>query len=560
MDERIGPRAWRECYAHPGEWQQSFAPLAMTDMFAASVAEHGDRALVDFLGRQFSYRDIAAEARRFASGLQSLGLVKGDRVGLHLPNVPAYLPAFFGALIAGATAVDFSPFLTPAGLEAQLADSGTRLLVTLDVPALLPTAGRLLRESALEWLVVVRLSGQLPFWKGLGRRLLGRGDMAPLPGSSRVFEWSELQLDREPDAVAIDPLVDIAMLQYTGGTVGTPRGVMLSHQNLTANARQVEAIDPHAHRRDVALGVLPPGDAFANTCVLNRTVYDGGMIAMLPRFQAGKALATIERTRVTAMAGVPAMYEAMLADPAMATTDLSSLFTCICGGSPLDPLLKARFEKASGAKLVEAYGLAETAGAAVSNPFDGREGPGSVGHPLPGTDMLLLDLDEPGSPAAPGEPGELAIAGPQVMPGYWNRPETTAFADLEGHRWLRTGDAAAIDEDGYVHILGRIGDTIAVAGARVYPSQVEAVLLAHPAVREAAVVAAGGVGGRGETPRAFVVADPLAGASARDIAEWLNARVGQRERVDRVELRPSLPRTAAGKLDRKALRFEAAGG
>ncbi|HUD31059.1 MAG TPA: AMP-binding protein, partial [Novosphingobium sp.] len=449
MDERMGPKAWRDAYAHPCNWEQAFAPLAMTDMFAASVAGHGPRALVDFLGRRFTYDQIAAEARCFASGLQSLGIRKGDRVGLHMANVPAYLSAYFGAMIAGATVVNFSPLYSAAELRAQVADSGTRLLVTVDVPALLPTATEVLRTSSLEWLAVVRLSAQLPFWQGLALRLFGRGQITPIPGAATVFEWDELLLDRDPEPVAIDPEADIALLQYTGGTTGAPKGAMLTHQNLTANARQIEAIDPHAHQRDVILGSLPLFHVFANACVLNRTICNGGMIAMQPRFKAGQALAMVERTRVTALPGVPTMFQAMLDDRRIARTDFSSLFTCISGGAPLAAPLKARFEKQTGAKLVEGYGLTETAGVAATNPFDGREVPGSVGQPLPGTDLRLLDRDDPQRDAASGEAGELAIAGPQVMAGYWNRAGEDAFVTLEGRRWLRTGDVAVIDEDGY---------------------------------------------------------------------------------------------------------------
>ncbi|WP_404479508.1 AMP-binding protein [Novosphingobium sp. BL-52-GroH] len=424
-------------------------------MLAASVAAHDTRALVDFLGRQFSYRAIHAEARGFAAGLQSLGLGKGDRVGLCLSNVPAYLSAYFGAMMAGATVVNYSPFCSAAELEAQVADSGTRLLVTLDVPTLLPSAEQVLRGSTLEWLVVVRLSSQLPFWRGLGRRVFHRRDIATIPQAPNVFEWRELLLDREPDPVAIDPIVDVAMLQYTGGASDAPKGVMFSHQNLTANARQIEAIDPHAHLRDVILGVLPFFHVFANACVLNRTICNGGMIALLPRFHPRRALATIERTRVTAMPGVPTMYQAMLEDRRMVRTDLSSLFTCIAGGAPLPASLKTRFERTTGAKLVEAYGLTETAGVTATNPFDGREAPGSIGHPLPGTDLRLLARDDATRDAAPGEPGELAVSGPQVMLGYWKRTDADVFVENDGRRWLRTGDVATIDEDGYVHVLDR---------------------------------------------------------------------------------------------------------
>ena len=532
----------------------------MTEMFTASVAKYGDRVLADFLGREFTYRQIEAEARGFAAGLQSLGIGKGDRVGLYLPNLPVYLSAYFGALIAGATVVNFSPLYSVAEMEAQVADSGTRLLVTVDAATRLGTALRVFDGSALEWLVVTRLAPQLPFWRGAALRTVRRRHLAPVPAITGVIAWSSLLLDREPEPVAIDPLTDIALLQYSCGATGTPKGAMLSHQNLTANARQIEAIDPHSHARDVILGVLPLFHVFANACVLNRTVYDGGTIAMLPRFQPAQTLATIARAKATAMPGLPAMFQAMLDDPTMARTDFSSLFTCISGGVPLPAELKRRFEKESGAKLVEGYGLTEAAGVVATNPFDGPQRPGSIGHPLPGTDLRLLDKEDQTRDALPGEPGELAIAGPQVMLGYWNQPEAAAhaFFERDGKRWLRTGDVATIDEDGYVRIVDRRKDMIAVDGFKVSPSQVEAVLLRHPAVRDAAVL---GVPDpqRGEIPRAFAVVDPAGEVDAEAIADWVNARLGKHERVDRVVLRPSLPKTMVGKVDRQALRTEELG-
>jgi long-chain acyl-CoA synthetase len=556
----MGLKAWRERYAHPCDWQQDFAPMAMTEMFAASVAEHGERPLADFLGRRFTYRQIDGEARRFARGLQSLGLGKGDRIGLFLPNVPSYLSAYFGALMIGATVVNFSPLYSAAELEAQVADSGTRLLVTLDVPALLPTAAQVHRESSLEWLVVCRLATMLPFWKGLALRLFRPRDTMSVPVAADVFEWSELLLPGDPDPVSIDPLSDLALLQYTGGTTGTPKGAMLSHQNLTANARQIEAIDPHAHMRDVIVGVLPFFHVFANATVLNRTVCDGGMIAMLPRFDAGQTLATLQRVKATAMPGVPTMYQALLDHPDMARTDFSSLHTCISGGAPLPSPIKARFEAASSARLVEGYGLTEAAGVVATNPFAGADHTGTIGHPMPGTDLRLIDKDDPARDAAPGEPGELAVSGPQIMLGYWNRPDAAAnvFVEREGKRWLRTGDIAILDEDGFARIVDRSKDMIAVGGFKVFPSQVEEVLLGHPAVREAMVL---GVpeAYHGEVPRAFVVLEPNGSAGAEEIAEWLNARVGKHERVDRVVLRDSLPKTMVGKLDRKTLRAQVLG-
>ena len=559
MDLDKGPEPWRHRYAHPCIWDQDFPPLAMTELFAAVVAEHGERPLVDFFGRRYSYRAIMAEAKAFAAGLQAWGIARGDRVGLFLPNVPIYIPAYFGAMIAGATAVNFSPLYTAAELDAQIEDSGTRLLVTLDVPALLPTALRVLEDSSLERLIVGRLADQLPRLQGLALPLFKRGDLTPLPRDPRVTPWRDALSAADPAPVAVDPLHDLALLQYTGGTTGTPKGAMLTHQNLSANARQIVQIDPHSHERDSIVGVLPFFHVFANACVLNRTVLDGGCITMLPRFNAGQTLKALERVRATAMPGVPTMYQALLDHPDLAKTDFSSLRVCVSGGAPLPAPLKARFEHETGAKLIEGYGLTETSGVVSSNPYEGEERPGTIGHPLPATRLRLLDKEDPSRDAAPGEPGELAIAGPQVMQGYWNRPEAEAeaFALRDGERWLRTGDIALIDAEGYVRIVDRSKDMIAVGGFKVFPSQVEAVLLQHPAVKEVLVI---GVSDdyHGEMPRAFVVLQPDVRESADALRVWANARLGKHERIDAVMLRDSLPKTMVGKLDRKALRAEVA--
>jgi len=555
MERSPAPEPWRDYYAHPCAWDQQFARLAMPDLFAASVGQYGSRPLIDFYGRTYSYREVMAEAQAFAAWLQEEGFGKGDRVGLFLPNVPIYLSAYFGTLMTGATVVNFSPLYTPAELEAQVADSGARILVTLDSSALLPTALKVLRGSALEKLIVGHLANMLPTAKGIALRLFGRSQLTALPDQSDVREWRDCLSRAEPHPVEIDPLQDLALLQYTGGTTGTPKGAMLTHQNLTANARQIQATDPHKHERDVMVGVLPFFHVFANATVLNRTVLDGGCIAMLPRFDAGQCLKLIERVQATSMPGVPTMYQALLDHPAIAKTDFSSLRACISGGAPLPLQVKQRFEAATGAKLVEGYGLTETSGVVATNSYEGEERPGTIGHPLPATRLRLLDKEDPSRDAPPGEPGELAIKGPQVMAGYWNRPDASAEVFVDG--WLRTGDIAEIDEAGFPRIVDRSKDMIAVGGFKVFPSQVEAVLRENAAVKDAVVI---GVPDpyRGESPRAFVTLQDGAEDSGAQLKDWLNQRLGKHERVDEVVVRSTLPKTMVGKLDRKALREEVA--
>ena len=549
---------WLTHYAHGCDWRTQFAPLSLPDMFAHSAAAYPARSLVDFLGRQYSYDALYREAQAFAAWLQSTGIARGDRVGLYLPNVPIYVSSYYGAAMAGATLVNFSPLYTAEELAAQVRDSGTRLLVTLNSSALLPTAIRVLDDTPLERLVVGALGQMLPWSKRVLLAVLGRKAISAIPPRGDVVPWRQTVQPATPVPVAIDPQKDLALLQYTGGTTGTPKGAMLTHQNLTANARQVAAIDPQTGQRDMILGILPLFHVFANTCVLNRTVAGGGCIAMLPRFVAGQALKTLARVKATAMPAVPTMFQALLDDPAIARTDFSSLRICISGGAPLPLPLKARFEAATGARVVEGYGLTESAGVVSTNPYEGEERVGTIGQVLPGTRVRLLDREVPERDAPLGEAGELAVQGPQIMQGYWQRPEAaaSAFAQRDGQQWLRTGDVATIDTAGYIRIVDRIKDMIAVGGFKVFPSQVEAVLLQHPAVREALVI---GVPNdrMGEMPRAFVCLDPEAAAASGDeLRDWLNSRIGKHERVDAVVIRDSLPKTMVGKLDRKALREE----
>ena len=548
--------AWRSDYRHPGAWDAHFPPLSMVDLFDRSAAANGSRPLIDFLGRHYSYAETLDGANRVAAGLAALGYGPGDRIGLFLPNVPHYLAAYYGILKLGATVVNFSPLYTVGELAGQVADSGTRLLFTISASALLPTALRVLDESALERLVVGSVAGALPTGKSLLYRLFSRKDVARRPADPRIIAFSRLIANDGAHAAArIDPQNDVALIQYTGGTTGSPKGAMLTHQNLSANARQVHAIDPRPGMADRILGALPLFHVFANTCVLNRTVVSGGMMVLLPRFNAAQALAAVSRTKITAIPGVPTMYQALLDSPGLARTDFSQLRVCISGGAPLPPELKTKFEAATGARLIEGYGLSESAGVVAANPYEGDGQAGSIGQPIPATRIRLVDKEDPSRPAPEGEPGEIVIAGPQIMKGYWNRPDGDAevfITDTVGTRWLRTGDVGAIDAGGFVRIVDRLKDMIAVGGFKVFPSQIEAVLYAHPAVKEALVI---GIPDpyRGEHPRAYVTLNDGAGITGDALRDWLNPQLGKHERVDQVVVRLTMPKTMIGKLSRKDL-------
>jgi long-chain acyl-CoA synthetase len=546
---------WRTHYAHPGAWDRSFPPLTMPQLFEASVAAHPAAILSDFMGAQLSYAAVGLLVERFAVALAGQGVVKGDRVGLYLPNVPDYLVAYYGALKAGAIVVNMSPLYSLEELWHQVGDSGVRVIVTSDVPQLYATAKALLDARAVDRLIIGSVSEWLSPLKRVLFRLFKRKQIARIPAGDRhiirVRTMTAFALSEVPEApeVAIDPN-DVALIQYTGGTTGVPKGAMLTHQNLTANARQVHEIDPHQDMPDRIVGALPFFHVFANTCVLNRTVLTGGMIAMLPRFDAGQVLSTITRVKATSLPGVPTMYQALLDHPKMATTSFASLRVCISGGAPLSRALKERFEAATKAHVVEGYGLTESAGVVACNPYEGGDHDGSIGQPVPGTIVRLVDRDDPSRPAPIGEPGELVIEGPQVMKGYWGRPEANAETYVDNA--LRTGDVATIDADGFIRIVDRLKDMIAVGGFKVFPSQIETVLYRNDAVKEAIVI---GVPDRyhGELPKAFVTLNEGAKIDGEELRAWLNPQLGKHERVGQVEVRASLPKTLVGKLSRKEL-------
>ncbi|QKG70935.1 long-chain-fatty-acid--CoA ligase [Erythrobacter mangrovi] len=556
-------------YGHARPWNSSIKPELLHVIFARQAREVPDAPLVEFLGRSFTYRQLYSEARRFAAGLAERGISKGDRVGLFLPNVPTYVAAYYGAMMAGAVVVNFSPLYTVEELSHQVEDSGTKLLVTLDSPLLLPTATKVLDASSLQHLIVARLADSLPRLKSLALRTLGRRQLAPVPQRSDVLEWSDVLAEwnwvrwldgKEPD-LRVGTVTDLALLQYTGGTTGTPKGAMLTHGNLSSNAIQVDMLDPFDRAEsDIVLGALPLFHVFANTCVLNRTVVRGGCIVMLPRFEAGQVLKTITRTQPRAFPGVPTMFQALLDHPDFTRTDWSALRVCISGGAPMPGPLREKFESSTGVRLIEGYGLTESSGVVSTNPYQGLRKPGTIGQPIPATQVLLLDKEDPESLAPDGEPGELAVRGPQVMQGYWNLPEAqaTTFAEHNGEAWLRTGDVATIDDDGFLTIVDRIKDMIAVGGFKVFPSQVEAVLLEHPAIKEALVIGRPDAY-RGEAPAAYVTLNEGESVSGDELKAWLNAKVGKHERVEELVVREALPKTMIGKLDRKALRAEVLG-
>ncbi len=525
-------------------------------MFDDAVAAYGSRPCLDFLGRRWTYAETAALVARAASGLRRLGVAPADRVGLCLPNTPFAVVAYFAALKAGATVVNFSPLSVEDDLVAQATDSETTVMLAADLK---PSFGRvlsLLGRTPVRRVVACRFAHALRPIKATLFRLSQRKLLATVPrNDDRVITFDALTAGPADGADTAHPMPDdLAVLQYTGGTTGTPKGVMLTHANLTANARQVCAWFPRAvPGEEKALAVLPLFHVFAMTSAMNVTLAMGGEIVLLPRYDYRQLLGALRRCRPTMFPGVPTLFKALL-DKGIAAADLASIKVCISGGAPLPLEIKRAFEGRSRCVLVEGYGLTEASPVCCCNPVDGPGRDGTIGLPLPGVEVRICAPDAPDTPLPIGERGELQIRGPHVMRGYLGRPEETK-AVLSDDGWLRTGDVGAMDAEGYVTLVDRIKDLILCGGFNVYPRHVEEAIYRHPDVVAATVLGMPDAY-RGESVAAFVQLRPGSALSEAGLLAYLKDKLSSMELPRLVEFRAELPRTAIGKLSRKELRAE----
>ncbi|MBO0763547.1 MAG: long-chain fatty acid--CoA ligase [Hyphomicrobiaceae bacterium] len=560
--ERAGHEAsrypWLNRYPSQVDWHQRFRAGPVSAMLHAAVARHGNRTCTSFFGKTLSYREIGALVDRTAAGLQALGIKRGTKVGLLMPNCPAFIVYYFATLKAGGTVVNYNPLYSVDELAFQVRDSNTELMVTLDLKMLFDKVEALLRTGALKRAIVASFATQLPAPKSVLFKLFRAKEMAQPDRSAVrrnvVYDADMLAGAGEFRQPPIDPDTDIAVLQYTGGTTGAPKGAMLSHTNVTVNAAQSAAwASGLAEGHERVLAALPLFHAFAMTTVMNFGLRQGAEIVIMPRFILNDAMKLIDRTKPTVMPGVPTMFIAMLGHPRLGSFDLSSLKYCVSGGAPLPLDVKERFEAVTGCKVVEGYGLSEAGPVVTCNPPDGPVKAGSIGQPLPGTTVSLRDLADPTKEVALGEKGEICVKGPQVMMGYWRRPEETANQFVGD--FLRTGDVATMDEEGFIFIVDRIKDLIISSGYNVYPRRIEDALYEHPAVEEATVV---GIKDnyRGEAPKAFVKLRAGARATVDDLRKHLEGRISKIEMPAEIELRNTLPKTMIGKLSKKELRAE----
>ena len=552
----MSSKTWHRFYDPGVPPLLEFEDITLPGFLDRSAAEYPDATALIFLNRTMTYRELQADVDRFAAALARLGVGPGIRVAVQLPNLPQTMIAFYAALSLGATVVMTNPLYVEREIEHQWNDAGCTVAVVADF--LFDRRVAHIRETlAVEHYVIASIPDFLRFPLNLLAPLRLRRADPPLLASVKpgpgVHLMRSLMKQTAPDrprpAIAMD---DTALLQYTGGTTGVAKGAMLTHRNLSCNVQQVTAWFVDVRRGgEVMMGVLPFFHVFGLTVAMAFPLSVAGAVVLMPNPRdMPQLIASISKHRVTLFPAVPAMFNAIVNAQGVEKLDLTSVRSCFSGSAPLPPDILQRFEKMTGGKIVEGYGLTETSPVTHANPLDGRRKIGSIGVPLPNTDMKVVSLEDGTTEVGVGKQGELLLKGPQVMRGYWNAPEQTAAAFTDG--WFRTGDIAAVDADDYTFIVGRKKDMIIAGGYNIYPDEIDAVLVAHPAVLEAATV---GIPDpkRGETVKSFVVLRPGQRATADELTEYCRRELAAYKVPRSFAFLDELPKSSALKILRREL-------
>jgi long-chain acyl-CoA synthetase len=527
------------------------AAQPIANLLAVTAARFGAAPAIDFLGRQWTYAELVELVNRAAKGLQSIGVTSGTRVGLCLPNSPYAVIFFFATLRAGGVVVNYNPLYVEREIAHTIKDSGTEIMVTMDLALIYPKVARIAGQTGLRKVVVCPMAGALPRAKAMLYPWVRRREISRIPRDAYTIRYATLLHNNgDPAPVQIDP-GELAVLQYTGGTTGVPKAAELTHANITCNGAQVIAgmgLENYGHER--VLGVLPLFHVFALTSVMTLSVQTASLMILVPRFDLKDLLATIARTKPTMFPAVPTIYTALVEAAAKQPVDLGSIKLCISGGAPLPTETRQRFMALTGCELMEGYGLSETSPVVSFTPPGMPYKDGSVGLPVAGTTVEIRDPTEPTRILPAGERGEICIRGPQVMRGYWQKPAETDRVMIDGA--LRTGDIGYLDDDGYLFLVDRIKDLIIAGGYNVYPRVLEEALYQHPAVKDAVVI---GVPDRyrGQAPKAFVTLKQGMSATPAELRDFLHEYVSKIEMPREVEIRDELPKTMIGKLSKKEL-------
>jgi long-chain acyl-CoA synthetase len=557
-DTGTPPRPWIASYPEGISWDCEIDTRPVHEQVLAACARNPAAVALDFLGHTTSFGDLARQITAFAGALQSqFGVTKGTRVALMLPNTPFYPIAYYGVLRAGGTVVNCNPLYTLHELTHITANAGAELMITLDLAQIFTKAEKLVAGGQVKGLIVCHFPDALPFPKNLLYRVAKRKDLSNLktsPARDRITTFASMIARKDtPGMVMIDPNRDVAVQQYTGGTTGVPKGALLTHANIAANMSQIDAwglglFDPPTK----VVAVLPFFHIFAMTVCMNVPLCHGAQVVMLPRFELKALLDLFTRTRPNVLPAVPTLLSAIARSSQSTREHLASLEVAVSGGAALGDEVRATFSKKSDALLAEGYGLTEASPVVCCAALHVPSKPGSIGMPLPATDIRFVDFDT-GEPVGIGDNGELQVRGAQVMAGYYEDAEASAGAFQDG--WLRTGDVGHMDEDGYVFLVDRIKDLIICSGFNVYPRVVEEALMTHPAVEETSVI---GVPDpyRGEAPVAYVKLREGQTVSEIDLKHHLGERLNKIELPREIIFKDALPKTLIGKLSKKELREE----
>ncbi len=520
-----------------------------------SAQEFPETMALLFQGYRVTYRQLKEMVDRCAAGLHALGIRQGDSVAILLPNVIPCVVAYYAILKIGARAVMNNPLYSDRELQHQFNDSGAKLLITLDLLANRMVALR--SATQIKTIIYTSIGDYLPFPKNLLFPLVGKkkGLAADVAPAADLYKWKAMLAQYPPKPPVVDlAFDDIAMLQYTGGTTGVSKGVMLTHGNLSRQVQHVRAWFPKFNRgEEIMLGALPFFHVFGLSVAMNFAIYMGWGDILVPKPQPEPLLETIGKFHPTFAPLVPTMYIGMLAHPKIDQTDLTSIKGCFSGSAPLPLEVIRDFESKTGAVIVEGFGMTESSPVTHINPFGGQRKVGSIGLPIPDTDARIVDLSEPTKEMPLGETGELVLRGPQVMQGYWQREDATAETIIDG--WLHTGDIAMMDEEGYFFIVDRKKAMIISGGYNVYPRDIEEVLFEHPKVAEATAI---GVPHpkRGEQVKVFVVLKPGETGTPEEILEFCKGKLATYKLPTEVEFKDELPKTNVGKVLKKDLRAE----
>lgn len=546
------------------KWQQHYPDEIPTNIaydkkplyafLSEGAKRYKEKKALHFMGKEISYRELYTQAKKMAHYLQSSGLKKGDRVAVMLPNCPQSVISYYATLLAGGIVVQTNPLYKERELEFQLNDAGVTVIICLDI--LLPRVSSIRKNTSLKHTIVTGIKDYLPFPKNVIYPHIQKKEyhmVVNTEQSEDTHVWQQMMEQTNEDYTVIDinPQEDLALLQYTGGTTGYPKGVMLTHYNLTANVQMCEAWLYKTQRgKEIVMGVLPFFHVYGMTTVMNMSIMQGSKMILLPKFDAEEVLKTIDKQRPTLFPGAPTIYIGLLNHPNLHKYDLSSIEACISGSAPLPKEVQEQFEQVTGGKLVEGYGLTESSPVTHANFVWEKRVNGSIGVPWPDTDAKIFSMEVTGVEAEAHEVGEIAVKGPQIMKGYWNNPEETDNVLKNG--WLFTGDLGYMDENGYFYVVDRRKDMIIAGGYNIYPREVEEVLYENEGIQEV-VVAGIPDPYRGETVKAYIVLKEGYTADEAKLNAYCRKHLAA-YKVPRIyEFREELPKTAIGKILRRQL-------